>query len=94
MSRWFLSYNSIDLPLTEALAARLRANLPGADLFLAPKSLRAGGAWLPKLAEAIAEADTFVMVIGANGADPGRSSNITRRSIGGRSSLTSRSSSS
>ncbi len=67
MPRWFLSYNSLDLPLVEALEARLRAELPHADIFFAPKTLRAGGYWLPKLAQAIDEAGAFVIIVGANG---------------------------
>jgi hypothetical protein len=64
MRRWFLSYNSPD----EALAARLKAAIerkdPDARVFFAPISLRVGGYWQPALAEAIDEADAFVLLVG------------------------------
>src|SRR5262245_2235085 len=56
MRRWFLSYNSQDLGLMQALETALRDKDPKAEIFFAPKSLRAGGLWLPELARAIAEA--------------------------------------
>ena len=47
MGRWFLSYNSQDLALMQAFEAALRRNDTDARFFFAPKSLRAGGFWLP-----------------------------------------------
>ncbi len=70
MRRWFLSYNSIDLPTVEQLDGILRGQLPDTEIFFAPKTLRAGGYWLPKLAEAIAEAEAFVLYVGDNGLGP------------------------
>jgi tetratricopeptide (TPR) repeat protein len=70
MRRWFLSYNSIDLPVVEQLAGRLHSQIPDTAIFFAPKTLRAGGYWLPKLAEAIAEAEAFVLYVGENGLGP------------------------
>ena len=70
MRRWFLSYNSIDLPTVEKLDGILRGQLPDTEIFFAPKTLRAGGYWLPKLAEAIAEAEAFVLYVGENGLGP------------------------
>ena len=67
MRRWFLSYNSQDAPLMEKMEEALRRKDPGAKIFFAPKSLRAGGYWLPQLAEAIAEATIFVLLIGEHG---------------------------
>src|SRR5258705_370252 len=64
MRRWFLSYNSQDLALMHAFEAALRRKDADARFFFAPKSLRAGGFWLPKLAQEIAE------VIGALATTP------------------------
>jgi len=69
MRRWFLSYNSQDFALVDALAGRVKA-LPDIDVFFAPRSLRVGGFWLPALAQAIAEADAFVLVVGERGLGP------------------------
>jgi hypothetical protein len=70
MRRWFLSYNSQDLGLMQSLEAALRNKDAGAEIFFAPKSLRAGGLWLPELARAIAEATAFVLLIGKKGIGP------------------------
>ena len=64
MPRWFLSYHSPD----EKLAARLKAAIEGKDpalsVFFAPTHLRAGGAWTDQLAQELAEADAFILLIG------------------------------
>ncbi len=73
MRRWFLSYNSQDLPLVQAFEAALRSKDPQAHIFYAPKTLRAGGFWLPELAERIAEATAFVLLVGAGGVGPWQS---------------------
>ena len=70
MRRWFLSYNSQDLGLMQRLEAALRQKDPDATIFFAPKSLRAGGLWLPELARAIAEATAFILLIGEKGIGP------------------------
>jgi formylglycine-generating enzyme required for sulfatase activity len=70
MRHWFLSYNSQDLALMEALEAALARKDLGARIFFAPKSLRAGGYWLPALAAAIAESTAFVLLVGPNGLGP------------------------
>ena len=70
MRRWFLSYNSRDLGLMHSLEAALRQKDPDAIIFFAPKSLQAGGLWLPELARAIAEATDFVLLIGEKGIGP------------------------
>jgi formylglycine-generating enzyme required for sulfatase activity len=70
MRRWFLSYNSQDLGLMRSLEAALRNKDPEAQIFFAPKSLRAGGLWLPELARAIAEATAFILLIGEKGIGP------------------------
>jgi len=70
MHRWFLSYNSQDLPLMRGLEAALRRKDPGAHIFFAPRSLRAGGYWLPELAKEIAQATAFVLLVGERGLGP------------------------
>ena len=70
MRRWFLSYNSIDLAVVEQLDGLLRNQIPDTEIFFAPKTLRAGGYWLPKLAEAIADAGAFILYVGENGLGP------------------------
>src|SRR5499427_3003384 len=70
MRRWFLSYNSQDLGLMQSLEAGLRRKDPEAKIFFAPKSLRAGGLWLPELAREIAEATAFVLLVGEKGIGP------------------------
>src|SRR5215472_9128048 len=67
MRSWFLSYNSQDLGLLQSLEAALRRKDPEAKIFFAPKSLRAGGLWLPDLAREIAEATAFVLLVGEKG---------------------------
>jgi hypothetical protein len=70
MQRWFLSYNSQDLALMQGLEAALKRKDADASIFLAPKSLRVGGFWLPELAKEIAEATVFVLLVGASGLGP------------------------
>jgi hypothetical protein len=70
MRRWFLSYNSLDSTLAERLEAGLRQKDPGAELFIASKKLRAGQSWSPALADAIAEATAFILLIGEKGIGP------------------------
>src|ERR1700730_2289825 len=67
MTCWFLSYNSQDLALMQALDAALRRKDPKAQIFFAPTSLRAGGFWLPELAKGLAEATAFVLLVGEKG---------------------------
>jgi hypothetical protein len=70
MNRWFLSYNSQDARLAEALEAELRRKDQGAAIFLAPKSLRPGAYGMPVLAKEIAESTGFVLLIGPSGLGP------------------------
>jgi TIR domain len=67
MRCWFLSYNSQDLALVQAFQESLRRKDPNAQIFFAPKSLRAGGYWLKQLADEIAKATAFVLLIGEKG---------------------------
>jgi formylglycine-generating enzyme required for sulfatase activity len=71
MRRWFLSYNSQEPGLAESLENALRhKDDPDAKIYFAPKSLRAGGLWLPELAREIAEATAFVLLVGEKGIGP------------------------
>src|ERR1700738_3585751 len=70
MRRWFLSYNSQDLGLMEGLQAALRRKDAEAHVYFAPKSERAGGFWLPSLANEIGEATVFVLLVGEKGVGP------------------------
>jgi formylglycine-generating enzyme required for sulfatase activity len=70
MRRWFLSYNSQDLALMQGLEAALRREDPEAHVYFAPKSERAGGFWLPSLANEIGEATVFVLLVGEKGVGP------------------------
>src|SRR5205823_14140007 len=67
MRRWFLSYNSQDRGLGDGLESALRQKDPDAHIYFAPKSMRAGGFWLPELAAEIAQATAFVLLVGKEG---------------------------
>jgi hypothetical protein len=67
MRSWFLSYNTQDHALMEALEAALRQKDAGAQIFFAPKSLRAGSYFLPELAKEIAKSTAFVLLVGEKG---------------------------
>jgi TIR domain len=67
MRRWFLSYHSPDQALAERLKVALEQKDAGARVFFAPSSLRAGGFWSRALAEEIAQADAFILLVGEKG---------------------------
>ena len=67
MRRWFLSYHSPDQPLAERLKAALERRDSDARVFFAPSSLRAGGFWSKTLADEIAQADAFILLVGEKG---------------------------
>src|SRR5262245_61359805 len=67
MRHWFLSYNSQDLALMQAFEVALRSKEPESHIFFAPKNLRAGGFWLPELAQQIADATAFILLVGEKG---------------------------
>jgi formylglycine-generating enzyme required for sulfatase activity len=67
MRRWFLSYHSPDHVLAERLRAALERKDTDAYVFFAPLSLRAGGFWSKALAEEIAQADAFILLVGERG---------------------------
>src|SRR6266481_854286 len=67
MRRWFLSYHSPDQALAERFKAALERKDTDAHVFFAPSSLRAGGFWSRALAEEIAQADAFILLVGERG---------------------------
>jgi len=67
MQRWFLSYHSPDQALAERLKAALERKNADVRVFFAPSSLRAGGFWSRTLAEEIAQADVFILLVGERG---------------------------
>jgi Novel STAND NTPase 1/TIR domain len=67
--RTFLSFNSRDTALAESVRAGLSRIEPDAQIFFSSVSLGAGF-WLPKVAEEIAQAESFLLLIGPNGIGP------------------------
>ena len=54
----------------QAFEAALRRKDADARCFFAPKGLRTGGFWLPELAQEIAEATAFILLVGEKGIGP------------------------
>ena len=67
MRRWFLSYHSVDQALAERLKVALERKDIDSRVFFAPSSLRAGSFWSRALAEEIAQADAFILLVGEQG---------------------------
>jgi formylglycine-generating enzyme required for sulfatase activity len=67
MSRWFLSYHSPDQALAERLKAAIERKDSASRVFFAPTHLRAGGSWSAQLAQEIADATAFILLVGAAG---------------------------
>jgi formylglycine-generating enzyme required for sulfatase activity len=67
MRRWFLSYHSPDQALAERLKAAIERQDLGARVFFAPINLRAGGFWSAQLAQEIADATAFALLVGERG---------------------------
>jgi formylglycine-generating enzyme required for sulfatase activity/energy-coupling factor transporter ATP-binding protein EcfA2 len=67
MRRWFLSYHSPEQALAERLKGALERKDTDAHVFFAPSSLRAGSFWSRALAEEIAHADAFILLVGERG---------------------------
>src|SRR6266540_2014425 len=67
MRRWFLSYHSLDQALAERLKAAIERKDAAARVFFAPTHLRAGGSWSAQLAQELAEANGFILLIGESG---------------------------
>jgi hypothetical protein len=64
MQRWFLSYHSADQTVAERLKAGIEAKDSGSHVFFAPTGLRMGGSWTSQLAQEIAQANAFILLIG------------------------------
>jgi formylglycine-generating enzyme required for sulfatase activity len=67
MARWFLSYHSADHVLAERLKAAIERKDSASRVFFAPTNLRAGGSWSVQLAQEIADATAFILLIGQAG---------------------------
>ena len=67
MRRWFLSYHSTDQALAERLKSAIERKAADAHVFFAPSNLRVGGFWSRALAEEIAKADVFALLVGEGG---------------------------
>jgi hypothetical protein len=65
----FLSFNSKDVALAEAIRAGLSRLEPGAKIFFWPVSL-GSGLWVPQLADEIAAAEALLLLIGPLGIGP------------------------
>jgi formylglycine-generating enzyme required for sulfatase activity len=67
MLRWFLSYHTPDQALAERLKGAIERKDAASSIFFAPSNLRAGGAWTAQLAQEIATASAFILLIGEAG---------------------------
>jgi formylglycine-generating enzyme required for sulfatase activity len=67
MRRWFLSYHSPDRPLAERVKAAIERKDLESHVFFAPADLRAGGLWSAQLAQEIADATAFILLVGERG---------------------------
>ena len=64
MRRWFLSYHSPYQALAERLKAAIERKDSASRVFFAPTHMRAGGSWSAQLAQEIADATAFILLIG------------------------------
>ena len=67
MRRWFLSYHAPDQGLAERLKSAIERKDSASRVFFAPSHLRAGGTWSAQLAQEIADATAFILLIGEAG---------------------------
>jgi TIR domain len=67
MRRWFLSYHTPDQGLAERLKSAIERKDSASRVFFAPTHLRAGGSWSAQLAQEIADATAFILLIGEAG---------------------------
>jgi formylglycine-generating enzyme required for sulfatase activity len=67
MQRWFLSYHSPDQALAKRLKAAIERKDSSTRVFFAPTHLRAGGSWSAQLAQEIADANAFILLVGEAG---------------------------
>lgn len=66
-SQWFLSYHSPDQALARRVKEAIERKAAGARVFFSPTELRAGSFWSPQLAQGIAEASGFILLVGEHG---------------------------
>jgi formylglycine-generating enzyme required for sulfatase activity len=66
-TQWFLSYHSPDQALARRLKDSIERKTSGARVFFGPTELRAGGFWSPQLAQGIADASGFILLVGEHG---------------------------
>jgi hypothetical protein len=64
MPRWFLSYHSTDQAVAERLKAAIERRDSASHVFFAPTHMRAGGSWSAQLAQEIAAANAFILLVG------------------------------
>jgi formylglycine-generating enzyme required for sulfatase activity len=67
MRRWFLSYHSPDGALAQRLKTAIERRDATSRVFFAPANLRAGGFWSAQLAQELAEATSFILLVGERG---------------------------
>jgi formylglycine-generating enzyme required for sulfatase activity len=67
MQRWFLSYHSPEQALAEQLKIAIERKDSESCVFFAPTKLRVGGSWSAQLAQEIAEANAFILLVGERG---------------------------
>jgi hypothetical protein len=67
MPRWFLSYHSPDQALAECFKTAIERKDSSSRVFFAPTHLRAGGSWTAQLAQELAEATAFILLVGPAG---------------------------
>jgi formylglycine-generating enzyme required for sulfatase activity len=70
MQRWFLSYHSPDQALAERLKAGIELKDSSSHVYFAPLHNRAGGFWTAQLAQEIANATAFILLVGERGLGP------------------------
>ena len=70
MQRWFLSYHSPDQALAERLKTAIERKDPTSRVFMAVHHNRAGGFWTAQLAQEIADATAFILLVGERGLGP------------------------
>src|SRR5580704_12471815 len=64
MPRWFLSYHSPDKELAERLKRAIERKDPASRVFFAPSNMQAGGFWTAQLAQELADATAFILLVG------------------------------
>src|SRR5215475_5620259 len=66
-NRWFLSYHSPDRELASRLKEAIERKDAQAQVFVAATQMRAGSFWSAQIAQEIAHADGFILLVGEHG---------------------------